>query len=314
MQESQKQSFEAMFHQKISLINKALGELLPKAPLQIAIIEEALSYSLFAGGKRIRPLLLILTAELCGSTTELAMPAACAIEFIHTYSLIHDDLPAMDNDDLRRGKPTSHKVFGDAVAILAGDALLTHAFDLLSKYDAQILKPLMISLVNGAGISGMLGGQVADMLAENVKKEKNMLLFIHEHKTAALITASVKMGGLIAGVSDEVLGKLKEFSTNLGLAFQVIDDILDVTGDESEVGKKVGKDQSKSKCTFPGIFGLEKSQEFAKDFTDKARNALSEIFQIMSDKADTSTDAISKIKNAYTNLVRITDFLLIRSN
>ncbi len=294
---------------KIEMITQALEDNLPKAPLEIMIIEEALSYSLFAGGKRIRPLLLVLCGELCGAKTEQLMYSACAVEFIHTYSLIHDDLPAIDDDDLRRGKPTSHKVFGEAIAVLAGDAFLTHAFGQLTKYKSDVTNKLLALLIEGAGIDGMLGGQVADIIAEKEKPTKDKLDFIHERKTGALIKTAVLMGGAVAGANDEIMKHLEVFSMKTGLAFQVIDDVLDEIGDEKKLGKKVGKDKGKNKCTYPAVYGIEKSKEIARDLTAKASVELMLVRDLV---LKTYIGKTEMIKNAYEDLTILTDFILQR--
>jgi geranylgeranyl diphosphate synthase type II len=242
---------------------------------------EAMRYSLFAGGKRIRPILALTTVETLGASREAALPVACAVEMIHTYSLIHDDLPAMDNDDFRRGKPTNHKVYGDAIAILAGDALLTYAFQVLSEIrmpgrEADLLK-LIGELARASGVRGMIGGQVADILAEGKTGDEATLLYIHKHKTGDMLTASVRMGAIFAQATDEQLRLLTIYAEKLGLAFQIQDDILDVIGDASKLGKNVGADANLGKLTFPSIYGLEKSQAMVRQLTNEALEALSQL-------------------------------------
>jgi geranylgeranyl diphosphate synthase type II len=240
------------------------------------IISEAMRYSLLLPGKRIRPLLLLLAADTCGGSLTKAMPAACAVEMVHVFSLIHDDLPAMDDDDLRRGKPSNHNVYGEAQAILAGDALLARAFGLL----AQELHPQKIALLciqelaDASGTNGMAGGQSMDMkgLAEHAKIETLDLL--HRKKTGALIRCALRMGGLIANASKDQLAALSTYGENLGLAFQITDDILDVEGNAAKVGKSIGKDQGQGKCTYPALMGVEESKKRAVELIDDAINAL----------------------------------------
>ena len=236
-----------------------------------AVLQESMLYSLFAGGKRVRPILAMAAYEACGGTAADIVPYASTLELIHTYSLIHDDLPAMDNDDLRRGKPTNHKVYGEAVAILAGDALLTEAFRILSDplhsskvKDRDLLKA-SAEIAAAAGYQGMVAGQVQDILSENAEADAETLQFIHRHKTAALIRASVKVGGILSGTNAEVVGALTSYGENIGHAFQVIDDILDVEGDTEELGKTVGSDEKINKMTYPRLYGLERSRDIAKE-------------------------------------------------
>ena len=238
-------------------------------------LHKAMRYSLFAGGKRLRPALVLASGEALGAKTEDLMPAACAIEMIHTYSLIHDDLPAMDNDDLRRGRPTCHKTFGEAVAILAGDALLTLAFRVLAK-DSSVRNPerqvLVINELAAAAGSrdGMIGGQMADIENEGRQVDAHTLEQIHRCKTGALIAASVAVGGIIAGASDETVERLRAYGKRIGLAFQIADDILDVTSTSEQLGKTPGKDQAANKATYPAIIGLEASEARAGELVDEA--------------------------------------------
>jgi len=241
-----------------------------------AVLQESMLYSLFAGGKRVRPILAMAAYEACGGDAGDIVPYASTLELIHTYSLIHDDLPAMDDDDLRRGKPTNHKVYGEAVAILAGDALLTEAFRILSDpshsskvKDGDLLKA-SAEIAAAAGYQGMVAGQVQDILSENAEGDAETLQFIHTHKTAALIRASVQAGGILSGSSPESLGALTLYGENIGHAFQVIDDILDVEGDTEELGKTVGSDEKINKMTYPRIYGLEKSRVIARRLVDDA--------------------------------------------
>ncbi|MGB9779437.1 polyprenyl synthetase family protein [Caldanaerobacter sp.] len=240
------------------------------------IIYEAMRYSVFAGGKRLRPILCLSACELLGGGLKKALPVACSIELIHTYSLIHDDLPAMDNDDLRRGKPTNHKVFGEAIAILAGDGLLNLGYEVLIRHalenpeDYEKILKAANEIATASGCKGIIGGQVEDILSQNTELTYEDLKYIHEHKTAALIEASVCAGAHMAGASEKEVELLREYASLIGLAFQIKDDILDVTGNEETLGKKVGSDREKGKFTFVNIFGIEKSQEMVKELTEEA--------------------------------------------
>ncbi len=244
-------------------------------------LREAMAYSLLAGGKRLRPILVLATAEALGGPAERALPFACAVEMIHTYSLIHDDLPAMDDDDFRRGKPTSHKVFGEAMAILAGDALLTKAFGLLARAarEAELSAETALSLIEEcsrrAGAEGMVGGQVLDIQSENRRISLSELEAIHRSKTGDLITFSVRLGAVAAGSTKEQLDLLTAFAGRLGLAFQIQDDILDVTGDQEMIGKPVGSDQTKNKVTYPSLIGLEASRKLLRQTVEEAKALLS---------------------------------------
>lgn len=252
------------------------------------VLHEAMRYSLFAGGKRIRPILALASYEACGGNPKDIVPYATALELIHTYSLIHDDLPSMDNDDLRRGKPTNHKVFGEAMAILAGDALLTEAFLILSNnLHSSSLKPSnLIKIIRevslASGVHGMVGGQALDIFSENIEPDKDTLNFIHLHKTAALITASVRMGAILANIKEKKLKALTEYGTGIGLAFQIIDDILDIEGNAEELGKTAGSDIKMKKMTYPALCGTEKSRQKAKDLIADAIDSL----KILSSEAD----------------------------
>ncbi len=245
-----------------------------------AVLQEAMLYSLFAGGKRVRPILAMAAYEACGGNAANILPYASSLELIHTYSLIHDDLPAMDDDDLRRGKPTNHKVYGEAVAILAGDALLTEAFCILSdpSYGSGIREKDLLNasreIAVAAGYQGMVAGQVQDILSENAEADADALQFIHRHKTAALICASAKVGGILAGSGAKIIEALTSYGENIGHAFQVIDDILDVAGDTKELGKTVGSDEKINKMTYPRLYGLERSREIAKKLVDDAVSSL----------------------------------------
>jgi geranylgeranyl diphosphate synthase, type II len=258
-------------------VDRALDRYLPKATVPPATIHKAMRYSLFAGGKRLRPILCLAAAEACGGKTNRALPHACAVECIHTYSLIHDDLPSMDNDDLRRGRPTCHKVFGDAIAILAGDALLTIAFEIatdaatVSRYE---LRQVFREIAHAAGSRKLIAGQVADLEAEGKPIRREQVRSIHENKTAALLTASVRLGAMAANANPKELAAVTAFGRALGLAFQVIDDILDVTQTSDKLGKSAGKDITAQKATYPAVIGLEKSRAEARRLTRRAHKAL----------------------------------------
>jgi geranylgeranyl diphosphate synthase, type II len=258
-------------------VDRALDRFLPKASVPPATIHKAMRYSLFAGGKRLRPILCLAAAEACGGKTSAALPHACAVECIHTYSLIHDDLPSMDNDDLRRGRPTCHKVFGDGIAILAGDALLTIAFEIathakyVSRYD---LRDVFREIAVASGSRKLIAGQVADLEAEGRRITRAQVRLIHENKTAALLTASVRLGAMAANANAKQLAAISAFGRALGLAFQVIDDILDVTQTSDKLGKSAGKDIAAKKATYPAVLGLEKSRAEALRLTSEAHQAL----------------------------------------
>jgi len=259
-------------------VDRALDGYLPKATVKPATIHRAMRYSLFAGGKRLRPILCLAAAEACGGKIDAAMPLACALECIHTYSLVHDDLPSMDNDDLRRGRPTCHKVFGDGIAVLAGDALLTIAFEITAdtqrsrRYD---LREMLREISVAASSQKLIAGQVADLEAEGKQINRAQLRFIHENKTAALITTSVRLGAMSANATEQQLNAITEFGRALGLAFQVIDDILDVTQTSEKLGKSAGKDIAAHKATYPSVIGLDKSRAEAQRLTRKAHQSLS---------------------------------------
>src|SRR5437667_403887 len=259
-------------------IDRALDRYLPKPKTKPTTLHRAMRYSLFAGGKRLRPILCLAAAEACGGKISNALPLACALECIHTYSLVHDDLPSMDNDDFRRGRPTCHKVFGDGIAILAGDALLTIAFEIVSsakfprRYDMSIL---LREVAVAAGSQKLIAGQVADLEAEGKKAGRAQVRYIHENKTAAILTTSVRLGAMSANASAKQLNAITKFGRALGLAFQIIDDILDVTQTTEILGKSAGKDIAAQKATYPAVIGLEKSRAEAQRLTRQAHNALS---------------------------------------
>ncbi|MGV3756147.1 MAG: polyprenyl synthetase family protein [Verrucomicrobiota bacterium] len=267
----------AYLAERTAQVNDAMDQFLPKAKTKPAVLHESMRYSIFAGGKRIRPAICLAAAEACGGKIEPALPLACAVECIHTYSLIHDDLPAMDNDDYRRGKLTNHKVFGEGMAILAGDALLTQAFEIaaLSKgWSRYSHKDLILEIAKASGSLQLIAGQAADLQGEGKKLSVPELRYIHERKTSALLCCSVRLGGMSANCTPAQLQALTDFGYNVGLAFQVIDDILDVTQTSEKLGKTAGKDTAAQKATYPSIVGLEKSKKIAKQLTDKAFAAL----------------------------------------
>jgi geranylgeranyl diphosphate synthase type II len=258
-------------------VDHALGVFLPKSTEKPATIHKAMRYSIFAGGKRLRPVLALAAAELCGGSTDTGLHAACAVECIHTYSLIHDDLPCMDDDDLRRGRPTNHKVFGEGIAVLAGDALLTAAFEILAQAPSTkrySTADYILELAHAAGSKRLIAGQVADIESEGKAVSKAGLQFIHLAKTAALLTTSLRLGAMCANATDAKLKALTSFGQSLGLAFQVIDDILDVTQTTEKLGKTAGKDVEATKATYPALFGLERARKIATELTDEALAAL----------------------------------------
>jgi geranylgeranyl diphosphate synthase type II len=258
-------------------IDRELGRWIPAESVTPQSIHKAMHYSLFAGGKRIRPILCMAAAEAASDSPDGVESAACTLELVHTYSLIHDDLPALDNDDLRRGVPTCHKVFGEAIAILAGDALLTLAFQVLSQLpiDAERRIGLAEELALAAGtVGGMIGGQVNDLEGEGKRPEAALLETIHRAKTGALLRASLRMGGIYAGADVGQLAALSAFGEHVGLAFQIVDDVLDVEQPSEALGKTAGKDARQQKITFPAVYGLERSREMAEQERLAAREAL----------------------------------------
>lgn len=258
-------------------VNAALDRFLPPASAKPATIHRAMRYSLFAGGKRMRPALCLAAAAACGGRESDALPLACAVECIHTYSLIHDDLPAMDNDDFRRGKPTNHKVFGEGIAVLAGDALLTQAFEIAAQakgWRRYTHRDIIREIAWAGGSLQLIAGQVADLEGEGKKTSTAQLRYIHERKTSALLCCSVRLGGMSANCPPAQLKALTEFGYHVGLAFQVIDDILDVTQTSEQLGKTAGKDTQAQKATYPSIVGLKRSRRIAEELTCKAFAAL----------------------------------------
>lgn len=269
-------------------VDKALEAALHSEDTLPTSLHKAMRYSVFAGGKRIRPVLMMAACEAVGGDIEKVLPAACSMEMIHTYSLIHDDLPAMDDDDFRRGRPTNHKVFGEATAILAGDALLTEAFGLLSAPDSlsDIPAETRLQLINimarCAGSMGMVGGQVVDMEAEGKEADLPTLEYIHTHKTGALILAAIQCGALVGGCNQEQFDALSRYGGTAGLAFQVADDILDVVGEQEVLGKDIGSDQARGKATYPALMGLEEAKARALELTALAIESL----ELFDDRAD----------------------------
>lgn len=271
--------FKAELKKRAAVVERALEKYLPPVDAYPSLIHRAMRYSTLGGGKRLRPVLAMAAAEAAGGSPLDVLPAACALELIHTYSLIHDDLPSMDNDDYRRGKLTSHKVFGEAVAVLAGDALLTFAFELLSESkcpDPERVVKVIGEVATGAGTMGLIGGQVVDTFSAGEEINEETIEYIHRHKTGALYRVSVRTGAILAGASEKQLASLTGYSEHLGLAFQIIDDILDIEGDEKKLGKPVGSDQKNKKVTYPSLFGIEKSRVKAKESADAAVYALNE--------------------------------------
>jgi geranylgeranyl diphosphate synthase, type II len=263
---------------RITRVDQALDAFLPREDLLPGSLHKAMRYSVFAGGKRIRPILMMAACEAVGGESEAVLPAACAMEMIHTYSLIHDDLPAMDDDDFRRGRPTNHKVFGEAMAILAGDALLTEAFLLLSRpdgrVDPELCRKILHIIARAAGSQGMVGGQVVDMESEGRAIDLPTLEYIHTRKTGALILAAVQCGALIGRADEAAYEALTHYGARAGLAFQVADDILDIVGEQEVLGKDVGSDQARGKATYPALLGLEESRRRARELRDIALEAL----------------------------------------
>lgn len=284
---------------RIEIIDRALESYLQEQDNPQAEIYRAMRYSLFAGGKRLRPILMTEVCSMCGGKTEEVMPFACALEMIHTYSLIHDDLPAMDNDDLRRGLPTCHIKFGEAMAILAGDALLNKAFEIVSSQSysdpGRAMRAIAV-LSKSSGTEGMVGGQVVDLQAEGREVSIDELRYIHLLKTGAIIRSACVIGAIMAGADEKAINAVDEFALNLGIAFQIRDDILDVTGTEEELGKPIGSDAESCKSTYVTLCGLEKSKRLVREYSEKAKNALS----IFGKDADM--------------LIRLTDYLTDRNS
>lgn len=253
------------------VIDAALDRCLPTPEGPTARLAEAMRYSVFAGGKRLRPMLVLLASDLCGGEQAFAVPPACAMELIHTYSLIHDDLPAMDDDDFRRGRPSSHRAFDEATAVLAGDALLTLAFEILAQSSAHgRTAALVAELARASGAAGMLGGQMADMVFEGAEPTAEAVEFIHYHKTGALVSACLRLGAIAAGAAEATTARLGRFGRAVGLAFQIADDALDVEASSEQLGKSAGKDVARGKITYPAVFGLAESRRRADQLIEEA--------------------------------------------
>ena len=273
------QSFDLQVYlaDRTEAVNRALDRFLPRATTPPATIHKAMRYSLFAGGKRMRPALSLAAAEACGGSPQDALPLACAVECIHTYSLVHDDLPAMDNDDYRRGKLTNHKVFGEGIAILAGDALLTQAFEIAARckgWPRYSHRAIILELTHAAGSGQLIAGQVADLEGEGKNISAEQLKYIHVRKTSALLCCSARLGGMSANCTLAQLKALTDFGYHVGLAFQIIDDILDLTQTSERLGKTAGKDTQAQKATYPTIVGMERSKKIAQQLTHRAFDAL----------------------------------------
>jgi geranylgeranyl diphosphate synthase, type II len=263
--------------ERLRLVDTALDHALPAETVRPATIHKAMRYSLFAGGKRLRPILCLAACEAISGKVKDAVPSACAVEMIHTYSLIHDDLPAMDNDDFRRGKPTCHKVFGEGIAILAGDGLLTQALEVVARSKPQkryASADFVLELARAAGSLELIAGQVEDLEGENRKISYDDLRYIHEHKTAALIRSSVRLGAMAGNATPAQLKAITAYGHGLGVAFQIIDDILDVTATTEQLGKTAGKDLKSNKSTYPSLLGLEKSRVEAERWTKSTLKAV----------------------------------------
>jgi len=276
------ESITSYLTRRAAEVNAWLDCLVPSEDVEPRHLHKAMRYSLLAGGKRLRPALVLTAGEALGAETDDLMPSACAIEMIHTYSLIHDDLPAMDNDDLRRGRPTCHKAFGEAVAILAGDALLTQAFRVLAseapRRDAARQIRVIREIATAAGsVDGMIGGQMADIENEGKQVDAATLEYIHRSKTGALIAAPVVVGGIIAGATDDQIDKLRNYGERIGLAFQIADDILDVTSTSEQLGKTAGKDQAARKATYPVVHGVPASRRRARELVEEAVGIVSSL-------------------------------------
>ncbi len=270
---------QAYLKERRALVDQALEELLPPESTPPPSVHRAIRYSVMAGGKRLRPILVLAGAEAVGGRPDTVMPTACALELIHTYSLIHDDLPAMDDDDYRRGRLTSHKVFGEAIAILAGDALLTLAFRFLADNAALVSNPAVLrdvvaEVADAAGSFGMVGGQVVDIESEGKTITAETLEYIHRHKTAALIRASLRVGALLGGGDGTSVQTISEAGGDLGLAFQIVDDILDVEGSLEQLGKTTGSDERKQKATYPALHGLDASRRQARRLVERVKERL----------------------------------------
>ena len=271
---------EQYLQRRCALIDRTLKQLLADHEAPPKNLGKAMHYSLFSGGKRIRPILALASGEAVGARPQRILPFACALEMIHSYSLVHDDLPAMDDDDLRRGKPTNHVVFGEAMAILAGDGLLTEAFRIMAQaalkrgQDRTAALQAIWEVAAGAGMAGMVGGQVADIEAEHQKPTRKRVEYIHTRKTGALLRASVRVGARVGGASAKQYARLDQYGTAVGLAFQVTDDIMDIEGGTAKTGKRVGRDAELNKATYPAALGMKKTKRYARELLDEALTAL----------------------------------------
>ena len=288
--------FTKLLKEKVAIVDSELKKYMDHEKNAQSDIYEAMSYSLMAGGKRLRPVIMLLTAEMCGGSEKEVLPFACALEMIHSYSLIHDDLPAMDNDDLRRGKPTNHIVYGEAMAILAGDALLNCAMEtaLSADVSAEVLIKALKVLFKSSGTEGMIGGQVIDI--KNSELPEEGLRNLHLLKTGAIIRSAGVVGGIISGASEKEIEAIDGFCMNLGIAFQIQDDVLDVKGNEKDLGKPVGSDADNNKTTYVTLYGIEKSQEMVIEYTEMAKKSIQECFGEKSE-----------------NLIALADFLINRN-
>ena len=286
--------FKQALKERANQVESLLKQYMPKEEGYQKTIIEAMNYSLSAGGKRLRPILAIEACSIVGGNIEDVIPFAVAIEMIHTYSLIHDDLPALDNDDLRRGKKTNHIVFGEDMAILAGDALLNYAFEVMLSNSIDKDNPnkylkAINEIAKTSGIYGMIGGQVVDIQSENKQISKERLDYIHNNKTAAIIIGCMRAGAIIGNATEEQLENITKYAKNIGLSFQIVDDILDVVGDESKLGKKVGSDIENNKSTYPSLLGLEKSKHIAHELIQEAKeniNSINKDINFLNDLAD----------------------------
>lgn len=280
MKPDEVKKIEEYLAEKRVFVERAIDLYLPSDESYPPVIHKAMRYTTLAPAKRLRAILVMAGAEACGRPADLVTPTACAVEMIHAYSIIHDDLPCMDDDDYRRGKPANHKVFGEAIATLAGDALLTLAFETMARNaeypeigPARTLRAIK-EIAVAIGTGGMIGGQVVDIQSEGRDVDADLIRYIHTHKTGALIRSCVRAGGILSGAGDEELEALGGYGECIGLAFQILDDVLDVTGDETKLGKRVGRDRERAKATYPSVFGLEQSRKFAERLTEKAKESL----------------------------------------
>ncbi|WP_347152047.1 polyprenyl synthetase family protein [Peptostreptococcus anaerobius] len=293
--------FKKELKERSIYIEDKIESYLPKEEGYQKTIFEAMNYSLRAGGKRLRPILLMEAYKLCQGQGEDFVPYSVAMEMIHTYSLIHDDLPALDNDDLRRGKPTNHIVFGEAMAILAGDALLNTAYETMLNAAFKHSRPEIslraaYEISRGAGIYGMIGGQVVDVESEDKKIDKDKLDYIHMNKTAAMIVGSVRAGAILAGIDEDRLESLTKYAENIGLAFQIVDDILDIEGDEKLLGKRVGSDLDNDKSTYPSLLGIDASKKIVENLIEEAKTSL-EVFASDAEFMNALADFIRERQN-----------------